>query len=356
MEYSKVAKLAQHATTAINLGVNPAVAITGFFSSAFSHLVNSIVGDQNYELKDLINAVGICAGCAIKTGFGLTEVSNRKSKNKVTLWMEYFNLVDQFSKKYHKSNQNRFQRTVSNNYTFGMLSATDFAIKSNIMTALLLSHHFYNGAFVSKDDIFPQLKSATEEEKNKILESWEKGTSLFKAVEIVDGEIKPKKEFKDAFEKSIDYIYERIIYVAEKADGVATETQKAEITTNFIGAAAMVHRQYLPLQWQDRVSSTVYNLDTRSYQQGSFNTVFYQLMFNFVRTAIIESAVMAKQSEDSSRFKEFLKSYKKQYGQWFSYKQEDGTLKQGADLKLAHAHRRHVKRILTEVAVGFALF
>jgi hypothetical protein len=79
-------------------------------------------------------------------------------------------------------------------------------------------------------------------------------------------------------------------------------------------------------------------------------------MFNFVRTAIIESAVMAKQSEDSSRFKEFLKSYKKQYGQWFSYKQEDGTLKQGADLKLAHAHRRHVKRILTEVAVGFALF
>jgi hypothetical protein len=42
-------------------------------------------------------------------------------------------------------------------------------------------------------------------------------------------------------------VYERIIYVAEKADGVASETQKAEITTNFLGAAAMIHRQYLPL-------------------------------------------------------------------------------------------------------------
>jgi len=45
-------------------------------------------------------------------------------------------------------------------------------------------------------------------------------------------------------------IYHRINKTAENADGMATETQKAAITTNFFGAAILTHRQYLPLMIQ----------------------------------------------------------------------------------------------------------
>lgn len=359
-EYSKLTKLAQHATTAINLGLNPAVAITGFFSSAFAHLINSIVGDQNYEIGDLTNSVAITVGNLIKTGFGVREMANTKTDNKTTAFMEFFNLINQFEKKYKKSHQNRFARFVSDNYTFGMLSGTDFIIKSNIMTAMLLSHHLLNGEFVSKEDIFPRLQKLPKEDADRLLKEWENGVSVWKAVDVVDGIITPKEQYQEAFERSIDVIHERILYVAEKADGVATETQKAEITTNFLGAASLIHRQYLPLQWQDRLSSTVYNLDTKSYQQNSFPTAalsLYQFLFKFVKDALCEAYQLKRQEEDSSFFKNFLQSYKKQTRKSvLSYKTETGEYKSDNQLKLAHFKRRAVKRVLTEVAIGYLLF
>lgn len=346
VEWSKTLSLAKKATTAINLGLNPAVAITGFFSSAFAHLVNSIVSDQNYNIKDAVTAIGINIVDAITTGFGLTEMSSNKTNNKTTAFMELFNIVDQTDRKYKKSHQNRLQRLISNNYTYGMLTGTDFMIKSNIMTTILLSHRLYNGKFVSLQDVFSErLKNG-----DSVKDVWQQGIRMWDAFDVVDGEVVPKEEYREAVEKSIGYIYERIIYVAEKADGVATETQKAEITTNWLGAAAMIHRQYLPLQWQDRLSESVYNKDTQSYQNGSFRLLVN--IFGFLKKAYVQNYIDRQAGKDSTVFGQ----YKKLFKDYFSYR-TNGELKSDKQISLVRHHRKQATRIGVEfLGVSYLLF
>jgi len=77
-----------------------------------------------------------------------------------------------------------------------------------------------------------------------------------------NNKLQPKQGYEDAFKDVDDLLFYRILKCAENADGVATETQKAAISTSILGAATLVHRQYLPLQLQDRFGKTVYDMDT----------------------------------------------------------------------------------------------
>jgi hypothetical protein len=168
-EWSKVTTLAKKATTAINLGLNPAVAATGFFSTGFAHIINAITGDQNYGIKEFSKAIGINAVDAVVSWLGIKEAGTNSTDNKTMAFMEMFNLVNQLDRKYKKSHQNRFYKLFSNNYTFGLLTAADFMIKSNIMTTILLSHRLVDGKFVSKEDLFVERKKMSDDESKLLL-------------------------------------------------------------------------------------------------------------------------------------------------------------------------------------------
>jgi len=78
------------------------------------------------------------------------------------LLAEHFNVANQLTRKFKNSNRNRFIRFLDN-WCFGGLTAVDFATKSTIMTTILMSHRYFRGKFLSKEDVLNMLESATEE-------------------------------------------------------------------------------------------------------------------------------------------------------------------------------------------------
>ena len=77
-----------------------------------------------------------------------------------------------------------------------------------------------------------------------------------------DGKLKIKDGYQTAYDEVINVVQNRIKKYAASADGVATTTQKAAITSTFIGSCILMHRQYLPLMLQERFGKTYYDLDT----------------------------------------------------------------------------------------------
>ena len=53
---------------------------------------------------------------------------------------------------------------------------------------------------------------------------------------------------------------------------MATESQKAAITTNALGAAVLIHRQYFPLMLQERFGHTEWDDSTQQFKGGSFRS------------------------------------------------------------------------------------
>lgn len=365
---SKTAALAKQATTAINLGGSPVVALTGFFTSSYAHLINSFVGNKAYGFREAWSAAWIVLWSGIKRGFNFVT-ANKEYRDKVLELMRYFNIVDQQKKKYKKSHQNKILRWISNNYIFGMLSQLDYIIKANIAVSLCLSHRLVDGKFVAKEDIRNRARNLSDKELAAQLKKWNEGESVWSILKITNGELSPDEKYKEAFADVENLLYNRIIKCAENADGVATETQKAAISTSILGAAALVHRQYLPLQIQDRYAKTVYDMDTQLYGQGMFRTVGNALTLFILRS--IKDAYIAQKAEADFHWysapfnrkfyqqiafnKDFYKqivstNIRRQYKNYFNDNTSDESY------MLSRARRKHIKKFGIELVVFFAAF
>jgi hypothetical protein len=51
--------------------MSPAVALTGFFTAQYSHLINAIVGDRGYGMREYTQATGEVIGHYIRTYAGI---------------------------------------------------------------------------------------------------------------------------------------------------------------------------------------------------------------------------------------------------------------------------------------------
>ena len=56
--------------------MSPAVALTGFFTAQYSHLINAIVGDRGYSMNEWYQATGEVIGHYIKEYGGVGFASN----------------------------------------------------------------------------------------------------------------------------------------------------------------------------------------------------------------------------------------------------------------------------------------
>lgn len=278
LNLNKVGQQFSRLTTALNLGCSPAVAATGFLTASYAHLINGITGDRGYGSREVFAAGKEVLSHMLRNFGGASYVGNQMSKDKLMVLAEYFNIANQSERKFKHSNRNRIVRALDN-WCYGMLTGLDFVIKSNIMVSNLMSHRLVDGVFVSKEDIRNRLENASTEKLAEALKKWNEGVCLYSILDVKDGKISIAEEYKDAFNRSKDKVYFRITKSAENADGMATETQKAAITTNFLGAAVLTHRQYLPLMLQQRVGDTVYDMDTQLYGQGQYRTILSVLKF-----------------------------------------------------------------------------
>lgn len=329
LNLGKTAQNFSRLTQALNLGMSPAVALTGFFTAQYAHLINAIVGDRGYGINEWQQATTEVIGHYIRTYGGVQMASNQLSNDKTMLLAEHFNVANQLTRKFKNSNRNRFIRFLDN-WCFGGLTAVDFATKSTIMTTILMSHRYFRGKFLSKEDVLNMLESATEEGRQKVLEEWGRGKVLYSIFDVKNGDLEIDKNYEEAYNAVKNMIYHRINKTAENADGMATETQKAAITTNFFGAAILTHRQYLPLMIQQRLLPMVYDFDTQMYVNGQY-VVGAQFFLN----------VWREMQEHGFKISSIVNAYN-------NFTNDTSTEE---SWKISRARKKALKKTLVEIAV-----
>lgn len=271
INFGKIAKLIRTATVAINLGCNIAVAVTGFLTATYSHIINAMVG-QRYDGEDLSRAGIEVFEHLLRNGIGLNYIGDKMSNDKLMVLAEYFNISDQGKRKYKNTNRLRAVNALEENWCFGMLTGLDFIIKSNIMVSTLMSFKLLDGHFTTEEDIKLTNQHISKEDYDKLIDRWKNSKSVYEILSVKDGNLEIDPEYKDQFSEIEHVLHSRILKYAEAADGMATETQKAAITTNVLGAAVLTHRQYFPLLLQERFGHTIYDYDTQEYTGGIFRT------------------------------------------------------------------------------------
>ena len=285
----------RNATTAINLGLNPKVAFTGYFTSQYNHFVNAATG-QRYSFREWLQALYEVSLRVIRNGLGTRYIENRVSNDKMQLLLEQFDMMDMFDKKYHHSNRSRLLNAINNNKIFGFLSAQDYFSKAQIAVATVMSYRYVDGQFVTKEDIILSRKSLGESVYARKLDAWNKGKNLYSILSVKNGKLDIKDEqYRKAYEQVRPIVKARSQKYAEAADGMATDLQKAAITQGWAGTFILIHRQFMPLVIQERFGPRVYDYDTQQYKNGQFRTVFQvirDLAFNNVILGTGASAAM----------------------------------------------------------------
>lgn len=306
--------------SALNLGLNAAVAGTGLFTAQTAHLMNGFEG-QKYGIRETTNAFIEVAKSLVSSGLGYRILGCNSRLFQQNL-MELFNVSEQGVRKFRDTNMNRFVAGVKHNWLFGMMTMADYLVKSQILDSVLMSFRYVDGEFITKDMIVNRYyKMGTftggDEYKAK-LRQFENSRNLYAILKESHNKKKGElftipEEYKAAFEKAYHTITSRAQKYAAYADGTVTPAQKSFISFNYAGALIMMHRQYFPVMIQQRFGDTVYDFDTQAYQTGVFRAIL-KILYNPIidaRRAYIQAREQNPNSTKRERFKQATKALKK---------------------------------------------
>lgn len=268
--------------TWLNLALSPKVSIVGFISAQYTHLMTAITGQRYNFHHDWIIGQSFMIKSLIESGAG-ARIFGKSSRLEQQNLMELFDIAEQGSKKYRHTNRIPIINAMTENWSYGGLTMCDYIVKGSILNTTLSAHRFFRGEFVAKQDIenrFHDKKSYSGgEEYKKALQEWKNGETLFNVLHKAHKNgtkelaFNIESKYKDAFEKSYSFIRQRAANYGANADGVMTPTQKAAFMASSVGAAVMMHRQYLQPMIQSYYGAKKYNLETREFQYGYIRAV-----------------------------------------------------------------------------------
>lgn len=290
ISFTKLGQIIRWGTTLINLGFNIAVAGTGMLTTWYSHLIASLTG-QHYDFFTASKAGVEVLWRVTKNYFGAKYIGNKTSKDKLMVLMEYYNVSDQGDRKRRALNRMKLVDSAMKVLDpFSMLSAGDFFMKSQIAVSVLMSYRLFNNEFVTEEDVKNMMWNKSKEDVEEAINQWRDGIVLYSILDQKDGKFHVDEKYKNQYEKVDSVVKARMLNYGANADGMATETQRAAITTTFLGACILIHRQYLPLLLQERFGHTVWDEDMQQFTGGEFRII-----------AQITKALMYDQFKDSSR-------------------------------------------------------
>ena len=277
--------------SAMNLGLNPKVGIVGLLSTWQAHLINAIVG-KRYGIKDGTYAAMELMLQFAKSMFGHRLIGNRSHMLQQNL-NEYYNLTGQSINKFRNTNRNRYVNALMHNWVYGMMTTSDWIIKSQILDSVLLSFRFVDGEFITKDQlVYKYYKRDTfngGEEYRRKKKEYDKAISLYAVLKKAHNSKSTSsemfvipKEYKQAADAVKNTVMSRAQKFSAQADGTMTPAQKSWMSTTWWGALIMMHRQYLPVMIQERFGELKYDLDTQEYTYGSFRMVV-DMLFNPIK-------------------------------------------------------------------------
>ena len=288
------AKTLKQYTTAVNLGMSPKIAIVGFLTSMWTHLINACTG-QKYGKRNTALGFFEVLYRLVTNYLGIKYINNDQTNDKLMLLMQECNLANRGEKKGEHTNRLSFVQGILGNTVFGFLSTFDFLAKSNILVSTFKAHRMVDGEFMTMDDLARMYYTLPKEEYQRKLDQFKKSKNLYSIFKGRNNSLVIEDEnYRRAWEKSKNLVKDRALKYAEDADGIATPLQKALMSYTLIGSFFLIHRQYLGLMLQQRWGQRVYDYDTRQYKNSIFRTAvkyFAELIKNNIFSAGVAGAI-----------------------------------------------------------------
>lgn len=360
--WSRVGALYRNAASIVNLGGNPMVALTGMITLMYNDLINGITGykygkgafilhpakyikswlsndDTNMSAsKEVIRSL-------FKSFSKGSYISKRLTNDVHQLLMEEFNIAEQLERKSKNSNRWRILNGLSTHAIYGGMSLADYLTKGHIMEEVLMSYKYVDGAFVTKTDVIISNAGKSKKEIKAAMEKYNQAKSLRAIFTGKDFKINIDSKYKDAYDKVYDEVKAKIQRYSASADGIPLPTQKAAISTSFLGACVLMHRQYLPLMIQERFQKLSYNMDTQEYEGGAFYAFGKLLMAPMIDARIAAGGSILTMFGKKDFWKTLGKEYKHEYK----------ILKDGGEQDVngvpAYVYQQLVKQVIIELAM-----
>lgn len=349
---NKPFKYAKAWATLVNLGCSIKVATVGFATAYYSGIMNAVTGKE-YGLKEWGIANAEMLGSLINSRFGARIISQNSRLFQQNL-MELFNLADQSEKKYKHTDRNIIVNQIMKNWAFGGLTTADYLSKGTILDATLAAHRFFDGKFISKDDLRRLYADKNSidggDEYQEALKKWKDGKTFLQVLKEAHrtgnrlNMFNIPSEYKNAVDKSFFYIQKRAQNYAARADGVMNPTQKAAFMTGMAGQAIMMHKQYLQPLMQQYFGAKQYNLEMQQYTYGGIRAIA-DLLINPYKDGIQAIRLLNKEAMNISDISSSQK-----------IKAFFGGIKHGLKAQIAETfadpiNRQAVKRVFAEVMI-----
>ncbi len=273
--YDKTLSLARRYVTALNLGLNMKVAVVGFLTTMYNHVVFTLTG-QRYGIKESMQSMlDVASRFVFKHLLGAKTIANPHTKDKMLVVMKDFGLANQWENSTQHTNRIRVVQAAFKQSVYGLMSACDIMSKQHIAQSSLRAHHLVNGEFLTKYDIQLNRFKNGENWYNDAMKQYKKGVSLWDVIDTSTGAIKMKDEkYKQAWEKSKFKVKNRCVKYSEEADGMATKLQRTLLLKSWAGILLMIHRQYFPLMLDKYFGKRVYDYDMQEYKNGLHRNMF----------------------------------------------------------------------------------
>ncbi len=328
--WSRVGAMYRNAASIVNLGGNPMVALTGMLTLMYNDLINAITGYKygkgafilhpskyikSWLLNDDTNmsASKEVIRSLFKSFSKGTYISKRLTNDVHQLLMEEFNIAEQLERKSKNSNRWRILNGLSTHAIYGGMSLADYLTKGHIMEEVLMSYKYVDGAFVTKTDVIISNAGKSKEEIKAAMKKYDQAKSLRAIFAGKDFKLNIDSKYKDAYDDVYDEVKAKIQRYAASADGIPLPTQKAAISTSFLGACVLMHRQYLPLMLQERFQKLSYNMDTQEYEGGAFYAFSRLLMAPMIDARIAAGGSILTIFGKKDFWKTLGKEYKHEY-------------------------------------------
>ena len=167
-------------------------------------------------------------------------IADDMSHDKQMVINRFYNIQSQLDRELSDQHLNRLQRAIKRHGIFGIMSGLDFMSKSAIADSILHSYRFVDNEWVTEDKLYAMSAKIQKDERNRWLKDKlskykkaRKNDNLFTSISVdKDGRFYIADEAKRrAYNEDVHHeVSSRIEKVAERADGMATKTQKAAIT------------------------------------------------------------------------------------------------------------------------------
>lgn len=290
LEITRFSQSTKVYTTWRNLGLNPKVAITGFLTTLYVHILNSVIGEK-YSISATVKAFGEMIKHVGSFVFGNTSLlGNLMPKNDVSTFAAEFGVADEAIRQLeltHFGNgiPGRILRTVKNS-VYSFLTIGDYLNKCSIMLSVLNSYKYLDGEFITLFDLKTQRYKYSEKEFKDIVKRFKKAPTLRSMLKGNSGVIQFQSKSKDqherelqkqAWENAYHTVKSRIQKWGQLADGMLTDEQKTYLQATTLGSFFLIHRSYIITYLNEWYGNTVYDYDTQQYKNGHF-----KFLLNFI--------------------------------------------------------------------------